>query len=86
MMGVTWAVADDLLRAAPSASERLALLQRIISLDLPVPGGSGSARYGCAASQGLLELLARRHPLHVHNPVLGLWETTVVHQCSLRPM
>lgn len=53
-MGVTWAVADNLLRATPSASERLALLQRITSLDLPVPGGSGSARYGCAPPKDCL--------------------------------
>lgn len=46
VMNVTWAVTDNQLAAAAGASERAALLQRITSLDLPVPGGSGSARYG----------------------------------------
>ncbi|EIE27464.1 hypothetical protein COCSUDRAFT_55471 [Coccomyxa subellipsoidea C-169] len=46
VMAVTWSVADELLRSAASACERQVLLKRIVSLDLPVPGGSGSARYG----------------------------------------
>lgn len=54
VMTVTWAVADELLRTAPSAGERQALLQRIISLDLPVPGGSGSARYGSLPHTSLI--------------------------------
>ncbi len=51
VMAVTWSVADELLRSAASACERQVLLQRIISLDLPVPGGSGSARYGSVLPQ-----------------------------------
>lgn len=78
MMGVTWAVADDLLRAAPSASERLAQLQRITSLDLPVPGGSGSARYGCAPLKDRSSSPRAGHPLHANSPVLGLWGTHFV--------
>lgn len=44
-MKVTWAVADDLLAALPSWTERVPILERLATIDLPVPGGSGSEQY-----------------------------------------
>lgn len=60
VMAVTWAVADALLLRGPTCCERAALLYRLTAVDLPVPGGSGAARYGCViqsspfAAAGLL--------------------------------
>ncbi|KAK9827328.1 hypothetical protein WJX81_005997 [Elliptochloris bilobata] len=47
VVGVTWAVADALLAAAPTAVEREAALQCWAGLDVPgVHGACGAARYG----------------------------------------
>ena len=48
---MTWAVADALLAAAPTAFEREAALRCWVRLDVPsVPGASGTARYGWGPS------------------------------------
>jgi hypothetical protein len=44
-MAVAWAVADELLARAPTSCERMTVLQRLATIDLPVPGGGGHARY-----------------------------------------
>jgi len=45
---VTWAVADAVLAAAPSAFERAAAARCWVGLEVPgVAGASGGARYGC---------------------------------------
>ena len=48
VMAVAWAVADGVLAGSRSCCERAALLARLTTLDLPVPHGSGAARYGSA--------------------------------------
>ena len=45
VMSLTWALADALMAAMSTHCERIALLERLLTLDLPVPDGSGSARY-----------------------------------------
>ena len=60
VMGVTWAVADALLAAAPTWCTRRALLERLTSLDLPVPSGSGVRRYGCRPVHHLRKSITKR--------------------------
>ena len=45
VMRVTWALADDLLAAQPSWTDRAPVLERLVTIDLPVPGGSGAEQY-----------------------------------------
>ena len=47
-MRVTWTLADDLLAGLPSWTDRLPILERLVPIDLPVPGGSGAVQYRCA--------------------------------------
>ena len=45
VMKVAWAIADGLLAALPSWTERVPILERLVTIDLPVPGGSGAEEY-----------------------------------------
>ncbi len=45
VMKVTWTLADDLLASLPSFTDRLPILERLVTIDLPVPGGSGAEQY-----------------------------------------
>ena len=45
VMRATWTLADDLLAGLPSWTDRLPILERLVSIDLPVPGGSGTEQY-----------------------------------------
>ena len=44
-MKVTWTLADDMLASLPSWTDRLPILERLVTIDLPVPGGSGAEQY-----------------------------------------
>ena len=44
-MKVAWAIADCLLAALPSWMERVPILERLVTVDLPVPGGNGAEMY-----------------------------------------
>ena len=45
VMRVTWTLADDLLSGLSSWTDRLPVLERLVTIDLPVPGGSGAEHY-----------------------------------------
>ena len=45
VMKVAWAIADGLLAALPSWTERVPILEHLVTIDLPVPGGCGAEEY-----------------------------------------
>ncbi len=45
VMRITWTLADDLLAGVASWTDRLPILERLVPIDLPVPGGSGAEQY-----------------------------------------
>ncbi len=70
-MKVTWTLADDLLASLSSWTDRLPILERLVTIDLPVPGGSGAEQYRYVKPFPFFTLVEDKH-LQYKCAIIGL--------------